>query len=81
MLIKAKLECDKDHIPYRIYINGELMTERYYTIATPKTISNDFTIQLEDADTYDFKLENLSDTEVKLVDYNIIKEEVQNEDT
>ncbi len=81
MIINAKLECDKDHIPYRIYINGELMTERYYTIDTPRTISNDFTVELEDAENYDFKIENLTDTTVKLVDYNIVKEEVQNEDT
>jgi len=75
MLIHAKLECDADHIPYRIYVNGELMTERYYTIATPKTISNDFTIQLVKADNYDVKVENLTDTEVRLASYSIVKEE------
>ena len=80
MIINAKLECDKDHIPYRIYINDELMTERYYTIATQRTISNDFTVQLKDAENYDFKIKNLTDTEVKLVDLHIVKKETQNED-
>lgn len=76
MIINAKLECDKDHIPYRIYINDDLITERFYTIATTKTISNNFTIQLVDTDNYDIRIENLTDTEVKLVDYNITKEKV-----
>ena len=76
MIINAKLECDKDHIPYRIYINDDLITERFYTIATTKTISNNFSIQLVDTDNYDIRIENLTNTEVKLVDYNITKEKV-----
>ena len=80
MIINAKLECDKDHIPYRIYINGELMTERFYSMSDD-TISNDLQVSLEDAENYDISIESLSNTEVKLVDYNIVKEEIQNEDT
>lgn len=79
MIINAKLKCDKDHIPYRIYINGELMTERFYSMSDD-TISNDLQVSLEDAENYDISIESLSNTEVKLVDYNIVKEEIQNED-
>jgi hypothetical protein len=79
MLLEAKLKCNKDHIPYRIYIDGELITERFYTIASKNTVSNDLQIELVDANDYDVKIENLLDTQVHLVDYTIRK--IPNENT
>ena len=69
MFIRARLECEKNHIPYRIYINNELMTERFYTIFDHRTTHNVFSVNV-DAKDIDLKLVNLSDTEVKLVDWN-----------
>ena len=79
MLLEAKLKCDKDHVPYRIYVDDELITERFYTIENDKTVSNDLQIELVDANDYDVKIENLSDTQVHLVDYTIRK--IPNENT
>jgi len=79
MLLEAKLKCNKDHIPYRIYIDGELITERFYTIASKDTVSNDLVVELVDANDYDVKIESLSDTQVHLVDYTIRK--IPNENT
>ena len=79
MLLEAKLKCNKDHVPYRIYVNDELITVRFYTIASKNTVSNDLQIELQDANDYDIKIENLSDTQVKLVDYTVRK--VPNENT
>jgi hypothetical protein len=67
MLLQAKLKCNKDHVPYRIYINDELITERFYTITSKNTVSNDLLIELKDADEYDLRIENLSETPVKLL--------------
>jgi hypothetical protein len=79
MLLEAKLKCNKDNIPYRIYIDGELITERFYTIASKDTVSNDLVVELVDANDYDVKIESLSDTQVHLVDYTIRK--IPNENT
>lgn len=79
MLLEATLTCDKDHVPYRVYVDGELITERFYTIATSRTVSNDLQIELIDANDYDLKIESLSDTQVHLVDYTIRK--IPNENT
>ena len=68
MFIDAKIKCEKDHTPYRIYINDELITERFYTILPGEgTVSNDLHIELEDADEYDIKVQSLNDVEVKLL--------------
>ena len=79
MLLEAKLKCSEDHIPYRIYINDELITERFYTIADKKTDSNDLQIRLVDASEYNVKIENLSDVEVELINYTV--KEINNENT
>ena len=70
MWIEAVLKCDRDHTPYRVYINDELMTERFYTIA-PNTVSNNFVVELEDAPAYDVRVESLTDTIVLLSDYSV----------
>ena len=82
MFIDAKIKCDKDHTPYRVYINDELITERFYTIMPGQgTVSNDLHIELEDADEYDIKVQSLTDEEVKLLlffKYQGNKSEVEN---
>lgn len=89
MIINAKLHCNYDKVPYRIWINDELITERFYTCFFKKTgtveenitLSNDLNVTLKDADHYDIKIENLSNLKVKLVDYKILPEEIENENT
>jgi len=68
MWIEAVLKCDRDHTPYRVYINDELMTERFYTIS-PKTVSNNLVVELEHSPAYDIRVESLTDIEVILSDY------------
>lgn len=68
MFIEAVLKCDVDNTPYRVYINDELMTERYYTII-PDTVSNTLHVQLVDSDNYDIKVESLTDVAVTLDSY------------
>lgn len=68
MWIEAVLKCDRDHTPYRVYINDELMTERFYTIS-PKTVSNNLVVELEHSPVYDIRVESLTDIEVILSDY------------
>lgn len=70
MWIEAVLKCDVDHTPYRVYINDELMTERFYTIA-PNTVSNNLVVELEDSPAYDVRVESLTDTIVLLSDYTV----------
>jgi len=70
MWIEAVLKCDVDHTPYRVYINDELMTERFYTIA-PNAVSNNLVVELEDAPAYDVRVQSLTDTLVLLSDYTI----------
>ena len=77
MWIEAILKCDVDHTPYRVYINDELITERFYTIA-PNTVSNNLVVELEDAPAYDVRVESLTDTIVLLSDYSV--KEKLNED-
>ena len=77
MWIEAILKCDVDHTPYRVYINDELMTERFYTIA-PNTVSNNLVVELEDAPAYDVRVENLTDIEVLLSDYTVKEKRNEN---
>ena len=89
MIINAKLHCDYDKVPYRIWINNELITERYYTCFFKKTgtveenttLSNDLHVHLKDADDYDIRIENLSNVKVKLIDYSIKTGDIENENT
>jgi len=70
MWIEAILKCDVDHTPYRVYINDELITERFYTIAL-NTVSNNLVVELEDSPAYDVRVESLTDTIVLLSDYSV----------
>ena len=74
MIVEVKLKCDKDHIPYRLYINNDLMTERYYAMPNKNVVSNDFKVNIKEQDSYDIQIENLSDTIVNIVDTKITEE-------
>ena len=70
MWIKVKIKSEKNNTPYRVFINDELMTERFYTIA-PRTVSNNLVVELEDSPAYDVRVESLTDTLVLLSDYSV----------
>ena len=70
MWIEAILKCDVDHTPYRVYINGELITERFYA-KDDRTISNNLVLELEDSPAYDVRVESLTDIPVLLSDYSV----------
>lgn len=65
MWLKADIKCDtKVSVPYRVYINKELITERFYgaprSYMTKEKIGetwNTLFIELEDSDHYDVDIE------------------------
>lgn len=72
MWINVKIKSEKNNTPYRVFINDELITERFYTIPagtlTPtigiepvlfEDISNILNFEIRDATTYDVKIENI----------------------
>ena len=72
MFLQAKIKCEQDGTPYRVYINDELITERFYTVPhgtlTPtigvmpvlfEDISNVLNLEIRDSKTYDVKIENV----------------------
>jgi|TARA_R100001079_G_scaffold92980_1_gene55625 hypothetical protein len=74
MYIVAKLKSEFPDAPYRIWINGELITERLYTV--PETFPIEVTYnQLQfstiDRTKIDWNLENLSDKLVRLEDIKV----------
>ena len=78
MWLEVVLKCDTENTPYRVYINDDLITERFYAITldsryaiTNTTISNNLLIELVDDVAYDVRVESLTDTEVLLSDYTI----------
>ena len=77
MWIEAVLKCDVNHTPYRVYINDELITERFYTMA-PNTVSNNLVVELEDSPAYDVRVESLTDIIVLLSDYSVKEKRNEN---
>jgi len=73
MWINVKIKAEKDNTPYRVFINDELITERFYTIPrgalapiegkpsgiTLEDISNILQLEITDADDYKVKIENI----------------------
>ena len=73
MFLQAKIKSDKDGTPYRVYINNELITERFFTVPigtfapiagvpSPFNIAdvkNVLNLEIQDAKTYDVKIENV----------------------
>ena len=58
MIIKAVLKSDVDKVPYRVYINDELITERLYTQAPTNTL----VVELVDQDNYNIQVVSLDST-------------------
>ena len=52
MFLQAKLKCEKDSTPYRVYINDELITERFFSI--PPSVLNTIKYQ-ENGEKYYFQ--------------------------
>ena len=68
MYLEAVMKCDKDNTPYRVYLNNELVTERYFAL-DEKTLSNNLQLNVTPSDKYDVRIESLTDVSVKLIDY------------
>ena len=69
MYLQARIKCERDGTPYRVYINDELITERYFTTAknwnTNELILNTWNtlaLEIADANDYDIKIENVPGT-------------------
>ena len=69
MYLQARIKCERDGTPYRVYINDELITERYFTTVknwnTNELILNTWnTLALEIADSNDYtvSIENVPGT-------------------
>jgi len=67
MFLQAEIKCNKDSTPYRIYINDELITERFYALPpylltkfTADNISNVLMFEIKDAEGYNVTIENIS---------------------
>lgn len=66
MYLQAKIKCDRDGTPYRVYINDELITERFYTMARDWNTKdlileswNTLALEIENADDYTVSIENI----------------------
>ena len=66
MYLQAKIKCERNGTPYRVYINDELITERYFTTAknwnTNELILdtwNTLALEIEDRDDYTVSIENV----------------------
>tara|TARA_R110000796_G_scaffold3925_1_gene15049 strand:+ start:4453 stop:4719 length:267 start_codon:yes stop_codon:yes gene_type:complete len=66
MYIQVKIKSDKDNTPYRVFINDELITERFYT--APKNwdsnerishTCNTLALEIADAEHYTAKITNV----------------------
>ena len=70
MLLTAVLKSETDNAPYRIYINDELITERYY-VHDNNIESNNLIMAVPKLEEYDIQVESLTDTKVNLLSYDI----------
>ena len=66
MFLQAKIKSERNGTPYRVYINDELITERYFTTAknwnTNELILdtwNTLALEIEDRDDYTVSIENV----------------------
>ena len=73
MYIQAVMKCEKDNTPYRIYLNDELITERYYSL-DESVISNNLELHITESPEYNLKIQSLTDVSVELIDYSVTEE-------
>ena len=57
MYLQARIKCERDGTPYRVYINDELITERFFSI--PPSVLNTIKYQ-EDGEKYYFQTSDVS---------------------
>jgi|TARA_B100001094_G_C17688167_1_gene556777 hypothetical protein len=73
MYIQAVMKCEKDNTPYRIYLNDELITERYYSL-DESVISNNLELHITESPEYNLEIQSLTDVSVELIDYSVTEE-------
>jgi len=73
MYIQAVMKCDKDNIPYRIFLNDEFITERYYSF-DESVISNNLELHITESPEYNLEIQSLTDVSVELIDYSVTEE-------
>lgn len=92
MFLQAKLKSKHDNAQYRVYINDELITERFFVIpyaslqpigdlACPITIddvSNILNLEITDQPKYDIKVESITDQAVHLHDWHVQENPYEN---
>ena len=67
------MKCEKDNTPYRIYLNDELITERYYSL-DESVISNNLELHITESPEYNLEIQSLTDVSVELIDYSVTEE-------
>ena len=73
MYIEAVMKCEKDNTPYRIFLNDELITERYYSL-DESVISNNLELHITESPEYNLEIQSLTDVSVELIDYSVTEE-------
>jgi hypothetical protein len=73
MYIEAVMKCEKDNTPYRIFLNDELITERYYSL-DESVISNNLELYITESPEYNLTVQSLTDVPVELIDYSVTEE-------
>lgn len=73
MYIEAVMKCEKDNTPYRIFLNDELITERYYSL-DESVISNNLELYTTESSEYNLTVQSLTDVPVELIDYSVTEE-------
>ena len=73
MYIEAVMKCEKDNTPYRIFLNDELITERYYRL-DESVISNNLELYITESPEYNLTVQSLTDVPVDLIDYSVTEE-------
>jgi len=66
MFLQARIKCERNGTPYRVYINDELITERYFSTAKKWNTNelildtwNTLALEIEDRDDYTVSIENV----------------------
>ena len=72
----ATLVCHENNVPYRLFVNEELITERLYSFPESIVVSNTVFFEIEHSDTYNVVLQNMSNTIVEILEWKVVKDEI-----